>query len=164
MNHTLSRQITAEAGTGRLAKWKGPIVVLGIIALFSLALWMILSQVGGGLSQQRQTRAIVAFEEKTGIRVLRVALTAAGGLVDLQYRVVDPDKALIVHDDENPPTLRDVHSGLVIATPFHEHGARELHTAVTYHQLIMNGGGLLKRGSKVTITVGSSRLANISVQ
>lgn len=164
MENSLLRQITRAAGTSRLTKWKIPLLALAVVVLVSLAIWMILSQVGSGHSQHRQAREIAVFEEATGIRVLRVALTAAGGVVDLQYQVVDPDKALIVHDDENPPRLMDVDSGLVIAEPFHDHAARELHTAVTYHQLIMNGGGLLKRGSKVTITVGDSRLANIRVQ
>jgi hypothetical protein len=165
MGDEVARQITGEVGAGPLAsRWKGPVMALGLAILLSLAIWMILSQVGGGLSQQREDGDVTSFQEETGIRVLRVALTAAGGLVDLQYQVVDPDKSLIVHDDDNPPTLRDADSGLVLATPFHDHAARELHTAVTYHQLIRNGGGLLKRGSKVIIKVGTSHLANFIVQ
>ncbi len=36
--------------------------------------------------------------------------------------------------------------------------------AVTYHELIMNGSGLLEQGSKVTLIVGNSRLEHIIVQ
>jgi len=78
--------------------------------------------------------------------------------------VVDPDKALIVHDVENPPMMIDEKHNLILANPFHEHADRELHTAVTYHQMIMNGGGLLKRGSKITLIVGDSKLENLTVR
>lgn len=148
----------------KIAYWQAAGLGLVLASLLVLASWMIASQIAGDSVQGRQVQAIAAFEEETGIRVLRIAMTAGGGVVDLQYQVVDPDKSLIVHDDENPPRLLDAASGLFIAEPFHEHAARELHTAVTYHQLIMNGGGLLERGSKVTITVGNATLENIQVQ
>jgi len=160
MDESLSISSPAE----RRVNW--PVIGLSLALLFILALasWMIASQVAGDLAQGRQEKALAAFEEETGIRVLRIAMTAGGGVVDLQYQVVDPDKALVVHDDDSPPRLLDAARGLFIAEPFHEHAARELHTAVTYHQLIMNGGGLLERGSKVTITVGNATLENLRVQ
>jgi hypothetical protein len=85
-------------------------------------------------------------------------------MIDLRYQVVDPDKAVMVHDDENPPTIVDEATGQAINTPFHEHGASELHTAITYHELIMNAGGLIKRGSAVTIVIGDARLEHVRVQ
>jgi hypothetical protein len=144
------------------------LVLLGGLAtlLIALAVWMIISQFGPGegWGQDRQALAQAAFEEETGIRLIRVAMTAGGGMLDLQYQVVDPDKALIVHDDDNPPALIEESTGWLFATPFHDHSYRELHTAVTYHELITNGDGLLKRGSKVMLTVGESRLAHVVVQ
>lgn len=144
--------------------WQRWVLAAGVVLILALAGWMIASQVVGDLAQNRQARAIAAFEEQTGIRVLRIVLTAGGGIIDLQYQVVDPDKALIVHDDDNPPMMLDQESNLVFANPFHEHASRELHTAVTYHELIMNGGGLIKRGSLVTLRVGESLLADLIVQ
>lgn len=134
------------------------------LLLAALAVWMIASQYAGGLVQNRQALNHAAFEEETGIRVVRIAMTAGGGMIDLQYRILDPDKALIVHDDDNPPTLVDEASGWVLATPFHDHSFRELHTAVTYHELITNGDGLLERGSEVTLTVGDARLEHVLVE
>ena len=164
MDNTLSGQITDQAQEDRLAKWKLPLLALGVAFLLSLGIWMIISQVSGDLAQQRQARAIAAFEEETGIRILRIVRTAGGGVIDLQFQVVDPDKALIIHDDEKPPMMLDEKSNLIFANPFHEHAARELHTAVTYHTLIMNGGGLLEKGSKVTLQVGDTILDGLEVQ
>lgn len=145
----------------------GLILLVGLVTLLiALALWMIISQFGldGGWQQNRQAQAQAAFEEETGIRLIRVAMTAGGGMLDFQYQVVDPDKALIVHDDDNPPALIEESTGWLFATPFHDHAFRELHTAVTYHELITNGDGLLNRGSKVTLTVGEARLEHVPVQ
>lgn len=148
----------------RKVSWRSLALATGFLFLVALAGWMIGSQVAGGVAQRRQAAVQAAFEEQTGIRILRVVMTAGGGIVDIQYQVLDPDKSLIVHDDENPPTLVDEATSQIIATPFHDHSFRELHTAVTYHELIMNGGGLLRRGSKVTLTVGESRLEHMVVQ
>ncbi|MCB0162618.1 MAG: hypothetical protein KDI79_00235 [Anaerolineae bacterium] len=145
----------------------GLILLVSLAAvLIILAVWMIISQFGpgSGWEQNRQALAQAAFEEETGIRVLRVAMTAGGGMIDLQYQVVDPDKALIVHDDDNPPALIEESTNWLFATPFHDHAFRELHTAVTYHELITNGDGLLNRGSTVTLTVGEARLEHVRVQ
>jgi len=144
--------------------WQATGVSIVLLLLLALAVWMVASQVVGNLTQSRQEKAIAAFEEETGIRVLRIVLTAGGGIVDFQFQVVDPDKALIVHDVENPPMMIDEKHNLILANPFHEHADRELHTAVTYHQMIMNGGGLLERGSKITLIVGDSKLENLTVQ
>lgn len=140
------------------------ISIAGVTFLIILAAWMAVSQVTAVRSQQKLEAAKAAFEEQTGIRVLRIVLTAGGGIVDLQYQVVDPDKALIIHDKETSPMMLDEKSNLIFANLFHEHASRELHTAVTYHELIMNGGGYLQRGSKITLTVGNSRLENLVVE
>lgn len=160
----MENSLTRSPDTRPEAGWQRPALVAIAILLVALATWTMVILVSGSLSRSQQAVARVAFEEQTGIRLLRVAITAGGGVVDIQYQVVDPDKALIVHDDDNPPTLVDEATGLLIATPFHDHSFRELHTAVTYHELIMNGGGLLQRGSSVTLTVGGAILEHIVVQ
>ena len=131
--------------------------------LTGLVAWMLVTNIINYRAEQ-QALAVAAFEEETGIRVLRVAMTSGTGMVDFQYLILDPNKSLKVHDGEEPPQLIDKASGRVIATPFHEHANREHHTGVTYHEIFMNGGGLLKHGSKITIIVGDSKLENLIVQ
>jgi hypothetical protein len=160
MENSLAGTLPEERST----HWRAAGAGLVLLLLLALAGWMITSQVVGNMAQERRVKAIAAFEEETGIRVVRLVRTAGGGIMDLQYQVVDPDKALIVHDADQPPMMLDEKSNLVFANPFHDHAARELHTAVTYHELIMNGGGLLERGSKVTLKIGDSILEHLVVQ
>lgn len=155
---------TGSVSTQTETSWQRLAFIAAILMLVALAGWMVISQFAGSLVRNRQAAALATFEEQTGVRILRVVMTSGGGMVDIQYQVLNPDKALIVHDDDNPPTLVDEANGLLIATPFHEHSFRELHTAVTYHEIIMNSGGLLQRGSRITLTIGEAKLEHMIVQ
>jgi len=137
------------------------LVLVGVALVVTLGGWMIRSQ--ADTDAQLDVGQQTAFEDIIGIRVLRVVMTAGGGLVEFQYQVLDPDKSLAVHDDEARPQLIDEESGTVVAIPFHDHKTRELHTAVTYRELFMNGDGVLDRGSKVTLRVGDAQIEHIKV-
>lgn len=104
-----------------------------------------------------------AFEARTGIRVVRVTVTGGGGIVDLRYLVVDPDRALAVHD--TPPKLIDEDSGTVVDLPFmgHLHGG-EPEFGLTYPLLFVNGGGAVRPGDQVTVVVGGARLEHVPVR
>lgn len=101
-----------------------------------------------------------------GIDVTLVAVTAAGGLVELRYQVVDPDKAdRVVHDRALSPALVVEHSGqtLVMAAPPHHHGA-ELRLGGTYFFLMANARNAIHRGDEVTLVIGDARLEHITAQ
>lgn len=145
--------------------WELVLLVAVAVALIGLALWMAFSQFTLTLSQGSSRDADYdAFTEETGIRIVGVGVTAGGGILDLRYQVVNPDKAVIVHDDENPPSFVIEDTGQIINTPYHEHSEFDAHTAVTYHELIMNPGGVLKRGSEISVLIGESRLEHVIIQ
>jgi hypothetical protein len=102
------------------------------------------------------------FQDQTGIRVLRVAMTGGGGLVDLRYQVVDSDKAEVVH--LRPPKLIDEKTGQVIDALFmgHSHGGLPK-AGYTYPLLFVNERGLVSRGNTVSVVIGYSRLEHIAV-
>ncbi len=140
------------------------VLVIAVLLLIVLAAGSIYVGVLMQIERQRRDQAVMAFEAQTGIRVVRLALTAGGGMVDLQYQVIDPGLAVIVHDDEQPLTLTDVRSGLRLATPFHSHSPRNLHAGVTYHFIILNAGGVLTRGSVVDLTISGYTLKGLKVE
>lgn len=106
-----------------------------------------------------------AFEEATGVHIVRVVLAAGGGMIDLRYQVIDPDKALVIHDSENPPAIMDEATGKIFATPWMNHShSGEYQAGVTYYTILMNSGGVLAKGSKVTVILGGARLEHIVVQ
>ena len=145
------------------------LLLMGSLILLGLAGWMIVSQFSPVLNWAKpesvQDMTQTVFSEKTGVRVTLVALTAAGGMVDLRLQVIDPGKAVIIHDPSKPPTI--IHERLKI--PFyrlrHEHAHDfELHTGVIYSFQIMNGDGVIQQGDLVTIQIGDAQLRGVPVQ
>jgi hypothetical protein len=107
--------------------------------------------------------ASLRFERETGIRVVRVALTAGDGLVDLRYQVIDPDRADVVHTE--PPLLRDERTGAVVGTPFMGHSRMgEPKAGYSYPLLLVNEQGSIERGSSVSVLIGDSILEHVVVQ
>ncbi len=101
-----------------------------------------------------------------GIDVSLIAVTAAGGLVEFRYQVVDPDKAdRIVTDRTLAPAFVVEESGetLRMSAPAHHHGA-ELQLGGTYFFLLANAHNAIHRGSKVTLVIGDARLEHIVAQ
>lgn len=144
--------------------WRHLALIAAALFCLGLVAWMVAPQIMGATVQGPSGPEQTLFESKTGIRIVRVALTAVGGLADLHYQVLDPDKALIVHDRDQPPTLIDQKTSTVLNTPFHGHGFRTLQSGVTYRLHIWNSGGVLQRGDLITVQIGDARLENIVVE
>lgn len=140
------------------------LLLSGVILLSVLVGGLIFTGVFLKMGHARREAAVMAFEAQTGIRVVRLAMTAGGGMVDLQYQVIDPGLAVIVHDDERPLTLTDQRTGIQLATPFHSHAPRNLHAGATYHFIILNAGGVLRRGRQVDLTIAGFRLADLTIE
>jgi len=161
----MESHVTKQVDRWREVGWLGRI--LGTFLLAGLALWVIVSLGiwGDGFGPEAWVASQRAFAEETGVRVIRVAVIAGGGMLDLRYQVVDPDKAVIVHDQERPPTLVHEATGQAVSRPWHDHSHdTELHSAVTYYELIMNPEGMIQSGDQVSIMIGDSRLEHVVVQ
>lgn len=142
------------------------------------ALVAVLLLVGGGaawrLSVQepavdvRAATTVVTVDElaaRFGIRVDLIAVTAAGGLIEFRYQVVDPDKAVaMIHDASVHPVLvvEDTGQTLVLASP-HRHSA-DMQLGGTYFFLIANAHNALHDGSSVTLVMGDARLEHLAVE
>ncbi len=105
-----------------------------------------------------------AFAGETGVWIEHVALTGAGGLIEIRYRILDADKSLIVHDYDNPPRI--VHDdGFELRFQRHEHShVRENRLGATYNEQLVNVGAYFEKGDVVTVYVGQVALENVPIQ
>ena len=113
------------------------------------------------------SRVAKAFEDRTGIRFVRVALTGGGGLLDVRYQVLDSTKALEAFEQTGPghPTLVDEATEAKIVQPFMGHaGHPDLNEAVTYFVILENPGDVVQPGGTVTVVMGGARLEHVPVE
>ncbi len=144
-------------------------LVLGLIGLLLLlgasakALWP-----EKGVDIREGTTLVTAkgMAARHGIDVTLIGVTAAGGLVDFRYQVVDPDKATpVVHDLDLFPKLIEERTGAMLAMRSLPHNhKRELEFGGTYFFLLPNAHNALHPGSRVTLVIGDARLEHIVVK
>jgi hypothetical protein len=113
------------------------------------------------------TRAVSRAEmaAREGVDVNLVAVTAAGGLVELRMQVVDPDKAYaVLHEADRRPVIVSENTGetLQMAAPSHHRGDLEL--GGQYFFLLANAHNAVETGTPVTLVIGDSRLEHVEVQ
>ena len=110
-----------------------------------------------------QIVSAAALEQRNGVRITHVAVSGAGGLVDLRYQVVDPERASALHG--TLPELVDETTGADVDKPFmgHRHSGA-FKAGHTYFVLFENPGNLVQRGTRVTVVLGGLRVAHVKVQ
>ncbi len=121
----------------------------------------------GSASNAAAARLVSAadMENEYGIRVTLVAITAAGGLVDLRFTVLDKEKAAhILHDAAAMPELLVETSGAVLSAPKAMAHKLTLLDGATYFLLYPNAGGVIQRGTGVSVVIDGIRLAAIDAQ
>jgi predicted small secreted protein len=110
-------------------------------------------------------------QDLLGIEVEGVRLSAAGYMLDVRYRVVDPDKALTMFDRKTRPMLASESTGVQLAVPdapklgqLRTTGARNIKANRSYSILFANPGRLVERGAKLSLRVGDARIEGLTVQ
>ena len=168
LNNRAVRQRTNWSFLGRLSA----------LALAGLTLFTAVSACRSAGGEDEQSRRLA--EDALGVRVLHVSLTADGGMVDVRYRVTNPERASLLgggsheirtaEDVIQSPLLIDEASGYaVMETRLHQMGRVQKQrgapqAGLTYFILFSNTGGLIKPGSKVALAVGDARLEHLSVE
>jgi hypothetical protein len=105
------------------------------------------------------------LEEKYGLRVNLVAVTAAGGLVDLRLKVLDGEKAkLLLADKNNFPTLF-LENGIILNAPADIKSQKiEFTSGGIIFIIYPNSGNSVKPGNPVTIILGETALEPINAK
>jgi hypothetical protein len=109
-------------------------------------------------------------EERWGVRIEGIRLTASGHMLDFRYRILDPEKASPLVNRTIKPYLIDQASGAKFMVPTPPKVGSFRQTSVkpypdrTYFIFFANPGGYLKQGSLVTVVIGEFRAENIVVE
>jgi hypothetical protein len=110
-----------------------------------------------------------SLEQKWGIKVSSVFLSAGGNMVDFRYRVLDPTKAALLSNPEIKPQLTQQASGAKLSVPNTpkvgplRQTTRQPVAGKIYFMLFANTRHQVKSGDKVTITMGDFKLENLTV-
>ena len=163
--------LTKLSGLSLRDNWRTIVLLATLAFLVGLGLWLFapsrpaLPANPPQLDRDLTSLSQSAFEEATGVRVTLVAVTGQGGLIDLRYQVIDPDKAAIVHDPEKPPTIVDEATGQAFDKLWMQHGhSGELDPGATYYLILVNPQGGVKSGDLVSVLIGNFRLEHVRVK
>ena len=113
-------------------------------------------------------RPVVApadLSQRSGVSITQVAVTGNGGLVDLRFKVLDPQRANALHDQATPPAVVDERSGLVAHELLMNHAHSGSYSiGVTYYLVFNNPGNWIHRGSRVTVLLGNAQVEHVVVR
>src|SRR5215471_6978424 len=155
-------------GRARIAGFLAGVLIATGIGV--LALWLPQRSSGQTSAEppaqwRRAAVSAPGLAERSGVRLIRVAVTGGGGLLDLRYQVVDPNKAVAVHEAKTPPAIIDERTGLVLNRLLMGHAHQgELKPAVTYYLVFENTGNWVRRGSEVTVLLGDAQVEHVVVK
>lgn len=149
------------------SRWHVPVASVAVGVLVAFLLGYIISVVtvgrgdpaGGGTVPQS-----AAMEQATGVRFSRVAVVGDGGLVMVEYVVLDVEKATAFQADRpHVPTLssearRASTQKVSIMKPGHL-----IRAGQTYYFVYENTGGALRSGEQVTLSYLDHVLRHVPV-
>lgn len=112
-----------------------------------------------------QYASFAEMEALTGIRVTLIGVTAAGGMVDFRFKVLDAEKASqIFQDHATMPVLSLKDSKVRIMMPEGASHSMSFENGKVYYMLFGNPGGAVQPGSQVILTIGGLRVGPIEAQ
>jgi hypothetical protein len=114
---------------------------------------------------QRPVVSAAGLADRSGVRIVYVAVTGGGGLIELRYQVVDPDKAVVIHDNARPPVIVDDATGVVADQLLMGHShTGSFNAGQTYYLIFENPGNLVQRGSTVSVLLGNAQVDHVIIQ
>jgi hypothetical protein len=104
-----------------------------------------------------------------GVDSLTVKSAESGEIIKFTYRVTDPEKARVLNDKKNEPSLVDPQAGVKLVVPSLEKVGqlRQSSTPLAgkvYWMAFSNKGRFVKRGHLVNVVIGDFRADGLVVQ
>ncbi len=126
------------------------VMVLGILAYRAFAKPQIPLLLAG-----KELVSPSVLEERAGFRVTLIAVTAAGGMVDLRFKITDVEKATkVLQDSKLVPYLVVAESNASLKPGPETLQGAKLENGIVYYILYGNTGDLVKPGTPVSVVVG----------
>jgi len=153
-------------------RWDSRLKLFGFLLL---ALICLVAAGCAGTNQQPPAQPAPAAEkpgteEQLGIKVEAIRWSAEGYMLDFRYRVVDPEKALLIMDRSVKPYVIDEASGARFLIPSSpkvgpmRQTTRRPEAGRSYWLLFANPAKYIKQGNQVTVVVGDYRLEHLVVE
>jgi hypothetical protein len=119
--------------------------------------------------ESAETEQSINLEEKWGVKVVGVRLTAGNHMLDFRYRVTDPEKAWQLTQKKTERYLIQQTTGNKFHVPTTRLGplrqsAVKPATDRDYIILFANTGQAIKAGDKVTVVMGDFKAENLVVE
>jgi hypothetical protein len=129
---------------------------------------------GGGASFRNQpsriaNRARAYYGLVWGVEALSVKVVESGEIVRFNYRVIDPEKARPLNDKKFEPALISPEKRVKLIIPSLEKVGQLRQSATpeggkSYWMAFSNKGGVVKRGDRVNIVIGSFHADGLEVE
>ena len=108
------------------------------------------------------------YKSVWGVDLLAVKLTESGQIVRFTWRVLEPDKAMVLSNKEAQPSLVDPQAGVSLVVPSLENigmmrQASTPEVGKSYWMAFSNKGRLVKKGDRVNVVIGQFRANGLAV-
>ena len=153
-------QIFDKVKTSRLFYLVITLVVVGIalLGVFFLEMPNALSRARARVITQNK------LQDEFGIQVKLIGVTAEGGLVDVRFKILSPEKAAeFFSDAEKLPKLMTDEGAIISVSQTDPHEYKLVEDGMIF-MLFPNQGGAIKPGTPVTIILGDIHLEPIEAQ
>ena len=144
------------------------IVALAVLATLLCGPFLNLA-VGPAMAADNTMVGLTSAEQDLGLEVVSLRPTAAGHMLDLRFRVVDPQKAAEPLSRKYKAYLTEVESQKTLEVPITKAGPMRQTTLEPklgriYFVLFGNPGEVVKPGQTVDVTIGPMKLTGLRVQ
>jgi len=157
-------------GTSKMTgKFLKPLILTALIILLGSGAYLGLRAIQAAQEardaariMELQQQAAAAIADRTGVQVTQVMVTADGGLIDLRYEVIDPDKAVFLFDDLTvvPRLIAKDGTEIALMSLPHRHSVE---AGLAYFILYRNVEGAVEAGDEVTVVVDGIQLEHFKV-
>ena len=152
------------------AKSTNKIITIGLvfIVILIISILSINAYMASNTSALPKGTVIVSqsmLEEKYGLHINLVAVTGAGGFVDVRFKIVDGDKAkLLLADKNNFPSLFSKNGVRLNAPEDTKSQVIKFDDGGNIYIMYPNSGNAVTQGSPVTILFGDTALEPINAK